>query len=146
MGGSSRATANARSSPAERPDFCHKIRTGAYPAQDDLGLVFAYLGEGPAPELPRYPVFESDDLILNLDSYTRACHFFNNLENAGDIAHIAFAHHDASVAWDEATDGPVIAVEESQWGATIRATRPSGREIVSQFRHAEHLPRTRRAR
>ena len=119
--------------PAERPDFCHKIRTGAYPARDYLGLVFAYLGDGPAPELPRYPVFESDDVIVNLDSYTRACHFFNNLENAGDKSHIAFAHHDASASWDEATDGPTISAEESCWGVTFRTMRPSGRETLSQF-------------
>ena len=119
--------------PAERPDFCHKIKTGAYAATDYLGLVFAFLGEGAAPEMPRYPAFESDDVILNHDSYTRACHFFNNLENGGDVAHIAFAHHDASVAWDEATDGPSIECNESEWGCTIRAVRPSGKEIVSQF-------------
>jgi 5,5'-dehydrodivanillate O-demethylase len=119
--------------PAERPDFCAKIRTGAYPARDYLGLVFAYLGEGPAPNLPRYPAFESEDVILNHDSYTRACHFFNNLENAGDKSHIAFAHHDASASWDEATDGPTISAEESCWGVTFRTIRPSGRETVSQF-------------
>ena len=119
--------------PAERPDFCHKITTGAYAARDYLGLVFAYLGEGEVPEMPRYPAFESEDVILNHDSYTRACHFFNNLENGGDVAHIAFAHHDASVAWDEATDGPSIECDESDWGCTIRAVRPSGKEIVSQF-------------
>jgi 5,5'-dehydrodivanillate O-demethylase len=119
--------------PAERPDFCHKIQTGAYAAQDYLGLVFAFLGEGTAPELPRYPAFESEDVICNLDSYTRACHFFNNLENAGDKSHIAFAHHDASASWDESTDGPTISADESGWGITFRTMRPSGRETVSQF-------------
>ncbi len=119
--------------PAERPPFCAKIRTGSYPTREYLGLIFCYFGEGAAPDFPRYPAFEGEQFILNHDSYTRACHFFNNLENGGDIAHIAFAHGDASVAWDEASDGPTIQAEESSWGATIRAVRPSGREIVSQF-------------
>jgi 5,5'-dehydrodivanillate O-demethylase len=119
--------------PAERPDFCAKIRTGAYPARDYLGLVFVYFGEGAPPDLPRYPAFESEDVILNHDSYMRACHFFNNLENGGDVAHIAFAHHDVSVAWDEMTDGPTISAEESIWGVTIKAVRPGGQEIISQF-------------
>ena len=119
--------------PAERPDFCHKVRTGAYPTQDYLGLVFAYLGEGEAPALPRYPAFEAEDVLLNQDSYVRACHFFNNLENGGDIAHIAFAHHDNAVAWDEKTEGPTLAPCESSWGVTIKAVFPGGNEVVSQF-------------
>jgi 5,5'-dehydrodivanillate O-demethylase len=119
--------------PAERPPFCQKIRTPAYPTREYLGLIFAYLGEDDPPPFTRYPSFEGEKYILNHDSYTRACHFFNNLENGGDISHIAFAHGDASVAWDETSDGPTIYADESAWGATIRAVRPSGREIVSQF-------------
>jgi 5,5'-dehydrodivanillate O-demethylase oxygenase subunit len=119
--------------PAERPSFCHKIRTGAYPTRDYLGLVFAYLGEGEAPAFPRYPTFEGDDVVLNHDTYERACHFFNNLENAGDKSHIAFAHRDASAAWDETVDGPTITAEESPWGITFRTIRPSGKQTVSQF-------------
>jgi 5,5'-dehydrodivanillate O-demethylase len=96
-------------------------------------LVFAYLGEGESPEFPRYPTFEGYDVVLNHDTYERACHFFNNLENAGDKSHIAFAHRDASAAWDETVDGPTITAEESIWGITFRTTRSSGKQTVSQF-------------
>jgi 5,5'-dehydrodivanillate O-demethylase oxygenase subunit len=119
--------------PAERPSFCHKVRMAAYPTQEYLGLVFAFLGTGTPPALPRYPAFEGDNVVLNHDSYVRACHFFNNLENGGDLAHIPFAHGDASGAWDELQDGATITTTESCWGATIHAVRRSGREIISQF-------------
>jgi 5,5'-dehydrodivanillate O-demethylase len=119
--------------PAERPPFCHKITLRSYPARDYLGLVFAYLGEGDPPEFPRYPEFEADDVVLNHDTYVRACNFFNNLENAGDKSHIAFAHSTASAAWDETTDGPNITVTESPWGVTFSTLRPSGKVTVSQF-------------
>jgi len=119
--------------PAERPDFCNKISIKSYPTKEYLGLIFAYLGEGEPPEFARYPAFEADNALVMHDTYVRACNFFNNLENVGDLSHIAFAHGDASVAWDETKDGPVITATESCWGVSIRAVRPSGREIVGQF-------------
>ena len=123
--------------PPERPSFCHKVKMPAFPTQDYLGLVFAYFGPldaaGQPPPLPRYPDFEADDVQLFYDSYTRACHFFNNLENGADKAHIGFVHHDASASWDEDADGPRISAEETSWGAAIHTVRPSGKRAVSHF-------------
>ena len=127
------ATGQCVEQPAERPPFCHKIKVRSYPARDYLGLVFAYLGEGEPPEFPRYPEFEGPDAVLNHDTYIRACNFFNNLENAGDKSHIAFAHSTASAAWDEKTDGPDITATESCWGVTFSTLRPSGKVTISQF-------------
>src|SRR5687768_11017837 len=44
--------------PAEPEPFCDRIRIRSYPVQEYLGIVFAYLGEGEQPALPRYPDFE----------------------------------------------------------------------------------------
>src|SRR2546430_9491158 len=44
--------------PAEPEPFCGKIRLRSYPAQEYLGLIFAYLGDGEAPPLPRRPAVE----------------------------------------------------------------------------------------
>jgi len=118
--------------PVEPKPFCEKVKIKAYPTQEYLGLVFAYFGEGEPPELPRFPMFESKDVVLSYDSYTRACHFFNNLENAPDINHIAFAHRSAGL-WDQNADAPELSADETEWGATYRARRPSGKRIVSQF-------------
>jgi len=127
--------------PAEKNAFCDKIKTASYPTRDYLGLIFAYLGEGEPPEFSRYPAFEGEDVVTHTDSYTRACGFFNNMENAGDLSHIAFAHRDASVAWDEMTDGPVLTPVESEWGVEARAERPSGRRNIHQigFPNAYHI-------
>ncbi|MDT7554408.1 MAG: 5,5-dehydrodivanillate O-demethylase oxygenase subunit, partial [Pseudonocardiales bacterium] len=46
--------------PAEST-FKDRIRATAYPVQELGGLVFAYLGPLPAPELPRYDLFVWDD-------------------------------------------------------------------------------------
>jgi 5,5'-dehydrodivanillate O-demethylase len=119
--------------PAERPPFCHKIQLPSYPTREYLGLVFAYFGEGEPPEFPRYPTFEEEGVYLHTDSYTRACSFFSNMDNATDFSHIAFAHGDASVSWDEHTDGPEISARETIWGIELSAVRPSGRRKVSQI-------------
>jgi 5,5'-dehydrodivanillate O-demethylase len=118
--------------PAEKDAFCKNIKTRVYPTREYLGLIFAYLGEGEAPEFPRYPAFEEPGISLHTDSYTRACGFYNNMENAGDLSHVAFAHRDASVSWDERVDGPVLTCVETCWGVENRAERPSGRRNVGQ--------------
>ena len=41
--------------PAEVEPFCEKVRIGSYPTQAYLGFVFVCMGEGQAPQLPRYP-------------------------------------------------------------------------------------------
>jgi 5,5'-dehydrodivanillate O-demethylase len=119
--------------PAEKNSFCDKIKMASYPTREYIGLIFAYLGEGEPPAFPRYPAFEEEGVTLHTDSYTRACGFFNNMENAGDLSHIAFAHRDAPVAWDEMTDGPTLTPVESGWGVEARAQRPSGRRNIHQI-------------
>jgi 5,5'-dehydrodivanillate O-demethylase len=119
--------------PAEKNAFCDKIQARSYPTREYLGLIFAYLGEGEAPEFPRYPAFEGEDVVTHTESYTRACGFFNNMENAADLSHIAFAHRDAPVSWDEMTDGPTLSPVESEWGVESRAIRPSGRRNIHQI-------------
>lgn len=127
--------------PAEKNSFCDKIKIPSYPTREYLGFVFAYLGEGEPPEFPRYPAFEAEGVTLHTDSYTRACGFFNNMENAGDLSHIAFAHRDAAVSWDETVDGPTLTPVESEWGVETRAVRPSGRRNIGQigFPNAYHV-------
>ena len=40
--------------------FAEKVRIKAYPVKEYLGLVFVYMGEGAAPELPSMPEMEAD--------------------------------------------------------------------------------------
>ena len=131
--------------PAEAKPFCDKIKIGGYPTREYLGLVFAYLGEGEPPELPRFPSFEADDVVLNIDSYTRACHFFNNLENACDYSHLCYTHSGWFGSWDLEQDPIEISARESSWGVSYKALRSSRKEIRAQFGmpnmlHAQGLP------
>jgi 5,5'-dehydrodivanillate O-demethylase len=82
--------------PAEKAGFAAKIRVRNYPAQEYLGLVFIYLGEGEPPALPRYPQLEDESAGI-LESLARAplpCNYFQRLENNIDQVHVCFAHRD----------------------------------------------------
>lgn len=119
--------------PAEESAFCDKVRIATWPVQEYLGLVFAYLGDGPTPPLPRYPTFERFDGIVELDSYLRHCNYFQNLENALDMSHVGFVHGDNRNAFDGIGLGRRLHAEESGWGVTYRFERPDGQQRIQQF-------------
>jgi 5,5'-dehydrodivanillate O-demethylase len=119
--------------PAEGSSFCDKVAIGSYPARDYLGLVFAFLGDGTAPEFPSYPEFERSAGFIEVDSYFRACNAFQNLENALDMSHVEFVHHDNTASFTGIGSGLQLEANESAWGVTYRYTRPDGAVRVQQF-------------
>jgi 5,5'-dehydrodivanillate O-demethylase len=105
--------------PAEPRTFADKVRIHGYPCQDYLGMVFAYLGDGEPPPLPRYENFENFEGILERDSYERGCNYFNNAENSVDLVHSGFVHRNNPGSFDGLADCPVIGAEESCWGISV---------------------------
>jgi 5,5'-dehydrodivanillate O-demethylase len=119
--------------PAEGSAFRDKVAIGSYPACDYLGLIFAFMGSGPVPEFPRYPEFDRSVGFIEVDSYFRACNAFQNLENALDMSHVEFVHHDNSASFTGIGSGLQLDASESPWGVTYRYTRPDGAVRVQQF-------------
>jgi len=119
--------------PAEENSFCGRVSVRTWPVREYLGLVFAFLGQGPAPEFPRYPEFENFDGLLEIDSYSRNCNFFQNLENALDMAHVGFVHGDNRASFQGIGLGRSLKALESDWGITYTFTRADGRERIQQF-------------
>ena len=79
--------------PAEPEPFCEKVRIPRYHAQEYLGMIFAYIGEGEPPALPRYPEFEFPDRVEpSEESFVRACNWFQGVENGADPMHGLFVH------------------------------------------------------
>ena len=126
--------------PAEGQSFAEKVRIPSYRVQEYIGLVFAYLGEGEPPPLPRYPRFESADISLDVAGLKRICNYFNNIDNSLDSVHVRFVHqrHRDSVDDHVVLGDPVISVEESDWGVKryVQISRRQGRDVF--LRHAEH--------
>jgi len=109
--------------PAEPEPFCSRIKIKACPVQEYLGLIFAYLGDGKAPPLPRYPSFEEEG-VRQVSTYVRECNFFQNLENYVDEVHVAFTHRVSHFADHGLYVVPRISAEETDWGVTVYAERP----------------------
>ena len=110
--------------PAEPEPFCQRIRINSYPVQEYLGLIFAYLGEGGPPPLPRYPELEGEG-VLETAVYTWPCSYFNSLENGHDHVHIAFVHRDLRAELG-LVGVPRVTAEETDWGILHQATRADG--------------------
>lgn len=112
--------------PLEDRPFCDRVRIRAFPVQEYLGLIFAYLGDGEAPPFPRYPQVEGDG-VLSANTYLRECSYFNSIENNMDEVHIAFVHR--SSTFTEAGLNfflPEISGEETDYGMVRYGTRPNG--------------------
>ena len=119
--------------PAEENSFCHKVSIQSYPVREYLGLVFAFLGTGTPIEFPLHPEFEKFDGVVEIDSYSRDCNYFQNLENALDMSHIGFVHADNVAVFKGVGLGRALDAEESAWGVTYGFTRPDGQRRVQQF-------------
>lgn len=81
--------------PGEPPESRIKDRTfqGAYPAREQNGLVFAYLGPPEAmPELPRYDAFERPDAEFRIVKRLSPCNWLQVRENEMDPIHLSFLH------------------------------------------------------
>jgi 5,5'-dehydrodivanillate O-demethylase oxygenase subunit len=109
--------------PAEDPSFPPKVKIASYPTEEYVGLIFAYLGEGTPPPLPRYPEFEAGG-ALTVRTYTFPCNYFNNCENGPDEVHVCFVHRDSSLA--AISDVPLIEAEETKYGLVQYGKRASG--------------------
>ncbi len=121
--------------PAEAESFAQKVRVSSYVVQEYIGLVFAYLGEGEPPPLPRYPKFEAPDISLDVAALRRICNYFNNIENSLDNAHVRFVHRrHRDAAQDQIVLGdPIISVEESDWGIRRYVKYPDGKDLTFFF-------------
>ena len=121
--------------PAEPKPFADKVRIPSYPVTEYLGLIFAYLGKGNPPPLPRYPKLESSDISLDVVRLDRICNYFNNIDNSLDNAHVRFVHgRHRETAGDEIVKGdPMISVAESEWGIKREVRYPNGKAITAYF-------------
>jgi 5,5'-dehydrodivanillate O-demethylase oxygenase subunit len=121
--------------PAEEPSFAGNVRIASYPVAEYIGLVFAYLGAGEPPPLPRYPIFENPQISLDVAGLRRICNYFNNIDNSLDNAHVRFVHQrHRDQAQDHVVVGdPIISVEESDWGIKRYVRYPDGKDLTFFF-------------
>jgi 5,5'-dehydrodivanillate O-demethylase oxygenase subunit len=80
--------------PGEPPGstFKDRIKLKAYPIRELGGIVWAYMGSGEPPSLPRYDFLVREDGERTFAGYLRACNFMNQLDNCLDPVHATVLH------------------------------------------------------
>jgi 5,5'-dehydrodivanillate O-demethylase len=76
----------------EGSTFKDKVQLAAYPVQEFSGLVFAYMGPGPAPLLPMYDVLRMTAGVKEVMMQTVHTNWLAHVENTVDISHLAWLH------------------------------------------------------
>ncbi|MGH1505516.1 MAG: Rieske 2Fe-2S domain-containing protein [Acidimicrobiales bacterium] len=77
--------------PDSSATFRDKCRIEAGKAQELGGMVWAYIGEGPAPELPRYEAYVMDG-IRDIGHSMLPCNWLQIMENSVDPYHVEALH------------------------------------------------------
>lgn len=122
--------------PAEPLPFCDGVRIRSCPTEEYLGLIFAYLGEGEPPPLPRYPELEGEGVLDVGEPVVWPCNYYNRIENSADEVHLAFVHRESGFTESGLVDIPQIWAEETEFGFTKYGRRADGTVRVSHF----HMP------
>jgi len=88
---------NCLECPAEPADskFHLTVKHRAYPVQEHINLVWAYMGPAPAPMLTHYDTFFRKDGHRKIVVHPRLdCNWFQAMENSVDPAHLQILHQE----------------------------------------------------
>lgn len=124
--------------PAEREGAAQLVRIAAYPTREYLGMIFAYFGEGEAPEFPRYPVLEDESagvLWADMDPTPIPHSYFQRIENATDDVQLLSAHGDLFNSLG-ITEIPELRVTETDYGVVQEGIGRNGAVKTAHF----HMP------
>ncbi len=124
--------------PAEPGSHAHvKIKT--YPVKEFLGLIFAYIGDGPEPAWPPFPAFEGEGVIATEVEYFE-CNHFQSWENDWDLYHADWTHKMGEIHGPAAGEGRhnfymtmlrSSVYQETEFGVVRTLEIPGGMKNVS---------------
>ena len=124
--------------PAEKQPRSRPVRIPSYPVHEYCGLIFAYLGEEPAPafDLPRKHVLEDPANTVIAKKEVWDCNWFAHVENSLDAVHVSFAHQWGSLGQFGSlisSTVPDLAYEETSAGIRQLATRSKDNVRISDW-------------
>jgi 5,5'-dehydrodivanillate O-demethylase oxygenase subunit len=119
--------------PAERDAGLPTQRIGSYPLHEYCGLVFAWLGDAPAPEfaLPRKQAFERPGGTVAAGKERWDVNWFQQIENSLDATHVSFVHQALRVGpFGEAVTPAVPELSYAETEAGIEQTAVRSKDNV----------------
>jgi 5,5'-dehydrodivanillate O-demethylase oxygenase subunit len=123
--------------PSEASDFRLTIKQKAYPVQERGGLVFAYMGDPPAPLLPNFDFLAATGERHVKITGVANCNWLQCVENGIDPLHVSFLHADV---WDDLEVEPEMGFTETRWGLVHKAYRPSQPGVWNYREHHLLMP------
>lgn len=126
--------------PAEEAGFSRKVRIGAYPTREHLGLIFGYFGDGKPPSFPHFPHRTTPGLIQTWNVERVPCNYLQSFENSMDEVHVAYTHMPGGSHAKLAQDLPIITAQETDWGMLRFGTRKSSK-VRQTLHYAPNLTR-----
>jgi 5,5'-dehydrodivanillate O-demethylase len=125
--------------PSEPADSTFKdgIRQLAYPVQELGGLIFAYLGPAPAPQLPRFDFLAAEGERHVKITGIANCNWLQCVENGIDPLHVSFLHSDV---WTDLEVEPDMGFEKTEYGLVHKAYRPGPKGTYNYREHHLLMP------
>jgi 5,5'-dehydrodivanillate O-demethylase oxygenase subunit len=120
--------------PAEPRPFCDKVAIRTYPTREQVGLIFAYLGEDVPPAFAPLPEFEDARFTYHVRRSHWPCNYWAQMENTFDVTHTNFLHPQFNYHTPEQWK-----VEETAYGLKLWTPGLSGIE-GSYDTHYLHMP------
>src|SRR5690606_17867924 len=123
---------------AEANNGMPRTKIPGYPVREYMGLVFAYMGEGEAPEfdLPRKLRLEREGTLVANGRERWDNNWFQQVENSLDAVHVSFVHMALTVGpFGKAVTGaiPELSYEETSAGIRQTARRSETNVRVSDW-------------
>lgn len=72
--------------------FKEKVSITAYPVSEAGGMLFAYMGPAPVPQLPPWDLFVMDDVVREVGYAVVPCNWLQIMENSLDPIHVEWLH------------------------------------------------------
>lgn len=124
--------------PSETDEIAATVKVAGYPVHEYGGLVFAYLGEGEAPDfdLPRKDCFEEPGRLLFARHQFWPCNWLQQVENSLDALHVSFVHQKGKIGhFGEAVTPAIPELDYFETDAGVRqvATRSSDNVRISDW-------------
>lgn len=113
-----------------------ETKIAAYKSTEAAGLIFAYLGPDPAPELPRYDNLFRGDCKRRISASFDYCNWLQRAENGVDQMHSIALH--ASVYPQFALKRPDVEWTQTWYGVRAAFKVPDGAAKVSHFIFPSH--------
>jgi 5,5'-dehydrodivanillate O-demethylase oxygenase subunit len=107
--------------------FRDSVEMTSYPVKEMAGMLFAYLGPLPAPELPRWEIFDYKNGFAQIVISEIPCNWLQGVENNIDPVHFEWIHEN----WTERQNGKnynsaathlSIDIDEFEYGLMYRRT------------------------